>query len=133
MNTNEIKNSMVIEHITPTRQLIKFKKINSKNEQIMIELSKCTSDHSKNSLMNLWLKNGYLKNFIPTYWNIQTYVTDKKGNCYGRYNPQTKMHTRYEKGKLVECRPILNFDYVVEATEENKNWLIDQVIQLAFN
>lgn len=111
-----------IEQMADTRWFYTFTEVNGKGEKIIIELSKCEDwKENKNSLSKLWEKGGYIDRVLETYWSIQTYVEDTEGNSYGRYNPQTKR----EDGKSV-----INFDWMSEATEENKEKLINKVYKL---
>lgn len=96
---------------------------NKKKETLIIELSECINPGGKNSLPYLWYKAGYTNRVLDSYLCIRTYCRDSEGNCYGRYNPQTK---RSEDGK----RSIINFDWMFENTEENKQKLINETIRL---
>lgn len=96
---------------------------NRKEETLTIELSECKNPGGKNALPYLWYKAGYTDKILDTYLCIHTYCTDSEGNCYGRYNPQTK---ESEDGK----RNVINFDWMFENTEENKQKLINEVIRL---
>ena len=96
---------------------------NQKAETLTIELVECENPGGKKSLPYLWHKAGYTDKFLDTYLCIHTYCTDSEGNCYGRYNPQTK---RSDDGK----RNVLNFDWMYENTEENKQKLINETIRL---
>ena len=96
---------------------------NEKGETLLIELSECTNPGGKNALPVLWKKHGFIDRVLDTYICIHTYVTDTEGNCYGRYNPQTKLS---EDGK----RSVINFDWMFENTEENKQKLIDECIHI---
>lgn len=96
---------------------------NEKKEKMAIELLECTSDGSKNSLAYLWYKAGYTNKIMKKYLSINTYCTDSEGSCTGIYNPQTKWDN--EKN-----RNVINFDWLLENTEENKQKLIDEVIRL---
>ena len=96
---------------------------NKKEETLTIELSECINPGGKNSLPYLWHKAGYTDKVLNTYLCIHTYCTDSEGNCYGIYNPQTK---RSEDGK----RNVINFDWMFENTEENKQKLINETIRL---
>lgn len=98
-------------------------KPNSKKETLIIELSECTNPGGKNSLPYLWYKAGYTNKVLNTYLSIHTYCRDSEGNCYGRYNPQTK---RSDDGK----RNVINFNWMFENTEENKQKLIKECIRL---
>ena len=105
------------------RNFIEFE--NKKGERILIELTRIEHDRNdKHSLMNLWLKHGFLKEFKETTINLQTYVYDKDGQCWGWYNPTVKMSEDQK-------RQVLNFDYVMEDTPENREFLIAKVKELA--
>ena len=96
---------------------------NEKGEKLLIELSECKNPGGKNSLPVLWKKHGCIDRVLETYICINTYVTDTEGNCFGRYNPQTKIS---EDGK----RHVINFDWMFENTEENKQKLINECIRI---
>lgn len=97
---------------------------NQKGETLIIGITECTTNsNSKNSLPYLWYKEGYTDKVLNTYLCIQTYCTDSEGNCCGKYNPQTK---RSDDGKRHE----INFDWMFENTEENKQKLTNEVIRL---
>lgn len=96
---------------------------NRKDESLMIELSECTNPGGKNSLPYLWYKAGYTDKILDTYLCVHTYCTDSEGGCSGKYNPQEK---RSDDGK----RNVINFDWLFENTEENKQKLINEVIRL---
>lgn len=89
----------------------------------MIELSECKNPGGKNALPVLWKKHGFIDRVLETYICIHTEVTDTEGNSYRAYNPQTKLS---EDGK----RYVINFDWMFENTEENKQRLIDECIRL---
>lgn len=103
--------------------LIKVTELNIKGETLVIELVECTNSGGKNSLPYLWEKHGYTDRVLETYLSIHTYCTDSEGNCYNRYNPQLKLS---EDGK----RYVINFDWMFENTEENKQRLINECIRL---
>lgn len=96
---------------------------NKKDETLTIELSECTNPGGKNSLPYLWNKAGYTEKLLDTYLCLHTYCKDSEGNCYDRYNPQTK---RSNDGK----RNVINFEWMFENTEENKRKLINEAIRL---
>ncbi len=102
---------------------IKITGANAKGETLVIELSECTNSGGKDSLPYLWKRHGYTDRVLETYISIHTYCTDSEGNCYNRYNPQLKLS---EDGK----RYVINFEWMFENTEENKQKLINEVIHL---
>lgn len=120
-----MKKEYIIEQMAETRWFYTFTDTNEKGEKIIIELSKCEDwKESKKSLPKLWKKNGYINRVLETYWSIQTYVEDTEGNSFGAYNPQIKWSKEFK-------RPVINFDWMFEATEKNKEKLINEVYRLA--
>ncbi|WP_291566887.1 MULTISPECIES: hypothetical protein [unclassified Clostridium] len=120
-----MKKEYIIEQMAETRWFYTFTDTNRKGEKLIIELDKCEDwKENKKSLPKLWHKNGHIDRVLETYWGIETYVKDTEGNSYGMYNPQTKR----ENGKNV-----INFDWMFEATEENKEKLINEVYRLFSN
>ncbi|HCL4455256.1 TPA: hypothetical protein N2D10_003283 [Clostridium botulinum] len=119
-----MKKEYIIEQMAESRWFYTFTDINEKGEKVIIELSKCEDGSFKNSLPKLWKKNGYIDRVLETYWSIETFVKDTEGNSFGIYNPQHKLS---KDGK----RMIINFDWMFEATEDNKEKLINEVYQLA--
>ena len=120
----EIKNNYVVSQSAPTVFWLTFNEKNKKSETLTIELSLCKDDPTyKNSLPKLWYKNGYIDRVLETYWSIGTYVTDSEGRQWGKYNPQNKLS---DDGK----RMVINFDWMLEATEENREKLINEVYRI---
>lgn len=104
--------------------LVRFNDKNSKGESLLIDFIYCKDDSTyKNSLPKTWHKNGYIDRVLETYWCIDVEVKDSEGRSWRKYEPTTK---RSEDGK----RSVINFDWMMEATEENKNKLIDEVYRL---
>lgn len=120
-----MKKIKVDEMAKNTRWFVTFEELNSKGEQIIIEFSRCTNPGGKNSLPYLWKKNGFINRILENWWSIQVYVTDSDGRCRGAYNPTSKLS---EDGK----RMVINFTWMLEATEENAKKLFNEVERLAF-
>lgn len=94
---------------------------NNKNERIVVYFS--TTQHNRKNrhdLMNLWIKHGYMEKFIPETINMMVYVYDEYDNCTGKYNPTIYPH---------ECK--INFDWMLEATSENFNRLLEECKRMA--
>ncbi len=115
-----MKKEYTVEHIAETRWFYTFTEPNAKGEKVVIELCKCTNPGGNNAIPVLWEKHGYMDRVLETYWSIQTFVTDTEGCSYERYNPQVK-----PGGSKI------NFNWMFEATEENKQKLINEVYRLA--
>lgn len=94
---------------------------NAKQETMTIEIVHCKNPGGKNSLPYLWHKNGWTDNVMESYINCHTYVHDSEGGCYGGYNVTEK----YD-GK----RNVINFDWLLEDTEENRKKIIEACIEL---
>lgn len=117
-----MKRKYYIEKINNTNiTRITVKRKNKKGESLIIELTDCKNPDRGNTLPILWKKYGYTNKLLNTYICVKTYCTDSDGNCYDRYNPQIKLS---EDKK----RRIINFDWMLENTEDNKQKLIDEVI-----
>ncbi|MCM1437822.1 MAG: hypothetical protein NC131_01230 [Roseburia sp.] len=105
-------------------------------ERITVELTKCVTPEKlgKNDLMCLWVKNGYLPAVLPSWFSVEVYAYDEKGNCWGWYNPQIIDYRKFDKhGKQIESRHIINFDWVFEATEQNRNKILAEIVNRANN
>ena len=112
-----------IEQMAEKRWFLRFTDTNNKGETLTIELSKCEDSDFSKSLPKLWAKGGYIDRVLETYWSIQTYVKDSEGRSWGMYNPQHKLNEE-------KTRMVINFDWMLEATEENKERLINEVYRL---
>lgn len=109
-----------IEKMTKTREFYHFNDRNSKGERIEIEFTKIENDHKKH-LINMWYKNGFIKEKLKSYWHVAVYVYDKEGNCCGKYNPQISSGTK------------INFDWIIEATKENKERILNEIIKRTYD
>lgn len=98
-----------------------FDEANEKGELIQFEITKITNDGRKSNLINTWYKKGWINAPLKNYWSVQTYITDKKGNCLERYNPQ-----------ILPGTTKLNFKWILEATEENKEKILEEIERRAF-
>ena len=97
----------------------KFKEKNKLGETLTVEITETFAD----SLPKLWKKHGFTNKLYSSYLNVNCYVTDKDGICWGRYNPTEKLS---DDGK----RKIINFDYLLEVSEENKMYLLDLIYKM---
>lgn len=104
-----------------TREFYHFNDRNSKDERIEIEFTKVENDY-KGHLLNVWYKEGFIKEKLENYWNVEVYVYDEKGNCCGKYNPQILPHGTK-----------INFDWILEATEENKEAILNEIIKRTYD
>lgn len=102
-----------------TRELYHFNDRNDKGERIEIEFTKIENNH-KEHLINLWYKEGFIKEKLENYWNVEVYVYDEEGNCYGKYNPQTH-------GTKI------NFEWIIEATKENKELILREILKRTYD
>ena len=94
------------------------------DERFIINVTTCQHNKKcKRDLMNLWVKCGFAKKFLPTSIHINTYYYTDDGNCYSWYNITHKLS---DDGKRV----VINFDYLMEATEENIQYLLRECIKM---
>lgn len=92
---------------------------NNKNEKILVWIYS-TEHKEANDLMSTWVKKGYVKKFIPVNWWIETYVYDKNGFCFSKYNPT-----------VIPGTHTLNFKYILPADEKNLNILLRKCHEMA--
>lgn len=105
-----------VEKLAATRELYTFEERNSKGEKIQVEFIK-----SSGSLAQIWFEKGYTDKLLNTYWSVDVFATQENGLCLGKYNPTIKPRTNK-----------LNFKWVLEATEENKQKLLNEIIKRAY-
>ena len=106
------------EHTVPPIWWFTFADRNALGEEIIVEFRKNENTHGKHSLPAMWKRKGFIDKEPETWWGVQTYVTDRQDRCSGKYNPTTK------DGKL-------NFEWLLEATEENQQKIIDEIYRRA--
>lgn len=95
-----------------------------KGERLVVEL--CVNENpggDKSSIPALWHKHGYTPTELSDWWSVQTYVYDAEGNCYGRYNPTIKRE---------EARSVIDFDWMLPATEANREKILREIERRAF-
>ncbi len=121
----KIENKMIIEKMGKYRAFYKFTEKNKKGETLTVEISETFVDNSLKSdtLPKLWKKHGFTNKLYDNYLNVNCYVTDKNGTCWGKYNPTEKLS---DDGK----RNIINFDYMLEVSEENKQYLLNIIYKM---
>ena len=105
-----------IKKLAETRELYTFEDKNYKGEKIQVEFIK-----SSGSLAQIWFEKGYTSKLLNTYWSVDVFATEENGHCWGKYNPTIK------KGEHK-----LNFKWVLEATEENKQKILNEIIKRAY-
>lgn len=108
-----------VESLPAARTVYTFARQTAAGESLIVEFSRCESSNTRGDCARLWYKHGYTSRILPTYWAVSTYATDADGNCWGRYNP-----TINAVGKL-------DFDWVLEATEENRVKLLNEIMRRA--
>lgn len=106
---------------------IQFDEHEEDKEKVFLYIERCPD-----GCMPIWVKNKIFPKAFA-WWHITTNVYDKDGHCWGRYNPQEKPEIkRDDKGKIILNHNVVNFDWVLPATEENKQKIIAEVSRLAF-
>ena len=100
-----------------------YEGVNRKGERVSVWATRIVVDFkNKKSIASAWLKAGFITEKIPSYWNIENFVTLPNRDCCNRYNPQIK----FEDG-----RHKINFDYILPATEENLAIILDNILARA--
>lgn len=95
--------------------------LSASGEQVLAVITSTEHDKdNKNGLMNIWVKHGCLKEFIPETLCVQVYATDAEGNCRGKYNP-TEKPSEDGKGRQI------NFEWMLPATPENEAKILEEI------
>lgn len=85
----------------------------------------------RHDLMNLWLRRGHVDKFIPTTLSVETEFMMSNGDLVRKFNPTVKIEI--EKQDLGDgvikdySRRVLDFDWVLEATPENEQKILDEI------
>lgn len=107
---------------------ITFNKLNGKGEKMQMEVMGCCGTNTANDLPHLWLKEGKTKTLIENYICVETYVTLPNGDCVMKYNPTSKPEIKKDyKGNILLCHNVIDFDWHLEDTAENRQRLINEV------
>lgn len=117
-NNSKDKNLEILKYITRIAQITPTRTCYYVGNNFIIELTNVYFEKQvRTDLMTQWVKAGYLPQRMSSYISVTTCFTDKTGNCTGKYNPQfNKEHN-------------LNFEYVLEVTEENTIKLLRECIR----
>lgn len=131
-------NVTVSEQAEGVRWFVRFNDLTPRGEKLLVEITLCKADpKDKQALPYVAKKLGWTDRVIPEWWSIQTFITDAEGNQWGdMYNPTVTME-EYEypdDGIKHETRysPVIDFDWHLEATEENARKLLEEIERRAF-
>jgi hypothetical protein len=122
--TTKTNNTVNLESLITSVEVSGIRKTYHIGDNFIVEVSTSKNDHSRHSLAKHWKKHGYTTKEFETWLNVSTYYYDEKGNCYGYYNPTVKIQI----GKNF-CHPVIDFDYLLEATPENEKYLVCECIK----
>lgn len=87
---------------------------------LTVDVTTTRYDDSKNSLMTMWVGSGLLPRFIERVLWLDV-EADVGGHAAKAYNPQECV-----RGGRVE----IDFDWVLEATPENEERLLEEVLRM---
>lgn len=115
-----------IEEMVPGRRwFYEYEELTPRGERIVVELCRCENPDAsdKKTLPYLWHKHGYTPTVLDDWWSVQVYAYDSEGNCWGRYNPTEKHDVP---------RPVIDFDWLLPATDANREKLLREIERRAF-
>lgn len=111
-----------IEKMAESRTWYTFTEKTTLGGRMIVEVVHCKPDNtSKNSLPNIWHKNGHIDRILPHYWSVSVYAYDDRGHCWNMFNPQ-----------IIPGQNKINFDWLLGGTKENLQKLLDEVCRLAY-
>lgn len=138
-----------VEQVAPTRTFYTYAEPCKLGGRLIVDITEVHPDNSsKHSLPRLWKEHGYLPHVLNSYLSVNTYAEDADGRCWGKFNPQiapvgTKivkvwvcdsLYTgagHYEE-KTVPDSPKLDFQWMLEATPENREKILQEIERRAF-
>lgn len=95
--------------VSGTNVCYKFEGTNKLGESLVVEVYQCAE-----SIVKMW-KKGKLIDKDARCISADTFVTDAKGNCYGRYNP-TCIYGKNSRNGLIGSW--VNFEWIVKTEDE---------------
>lgn len=120
------KRNVQIEELVPNlRWFYFYEDTTPRDERIIVEFTRCENTGSKSCLPALWYKHGHTPTELPDWWSVRVYVCEAEGDCYGRYNPTDKLDERIN-------RHVIDFDWILPATEANREKLLREIERRAF-
>lgn len=118
------RKAIKIEEVVPGSHLLyTYEELTLKGERLVVELLRFENSGGANSIPARWYKHGYTSTVLDDWWSVQTYAYDDKGNCYRRYNPTVKREG---------TRAVVDFDWKLSATEENREKILREIERRAF-
>lgn len=114
-----------ITKMTETRSFYEFINKNKKGEKIVVEITKCYPEITDGSLPVLWKKHGFTRKLYTSYLSVDVFVTDKDGNCWGKYNPTIKLSDDKK-------RHVINFNWLLNVSDENIEKILKKIRKMAF-
>lgn len=94
----------------------------SEDGRFIVEITVCESHHGPGSLMDLWVKNGWVDRFMDRYLTANTEAYLDNGDCKAWYNPQRRLS---DDGRRLENA----YEWILEATPENEAALLAECVR----
>lgn len=107
----------ILSNGTKPVSFLTFCRRNKKGEGIQVEFSR-----SEGNLAEKWYKAGSKDRILKSWWSIKTYVTLPDGRVIQKYNPT-----------MTSDKRLLHFDFVLDATPENLEYILAKIEEMAFH
>ena len=122
-----VEHAGVIKNGRAVREILTFSELTKAGEKLAVEFSYCESHGGKRALPVLWARNGWKAHVLPTWWSVDVYASEDggAGSCWRKYDPTERKDP--ETG-----RRVLNWPYILEATEENKLAILAEIFRRAY-
>lgn len=116
-----IKNNNLKQVETHARNGIKYVATTDLGNVLEIYLRKTEHEKKhKSDLMHLWIKRGYMKEFLDSHIHIEVYYRTHNGDlCYRPYDLNPTMNSYYDT----------NWENIIEYNEENIEKLITMILE----
>lgn len=122
-----IEHAGVFKNGRSFREILTFSDLTKAGERLAVEFSYCENHGGKHALPVLWARKGWKDHVLNTWWSVDVYAQENggAGTCWGRYNPT-------EREDPETGRRVLNWPYILEATEENKSVILAEIFRRAY-
>ena len=105
----------------------------SSDGKLFAEITSCDSwpKLEKDSLMNQWVKRGFIEEWMSSYLSVNTYFYSDDGKCFGYYNPQ--INEEHYDPRTIEyeafggSRKVVDFRWKLGATPENEEAILNEI------
>lgn len=126
-----------LDHVQGVDDCVRWYTTEDGRFTVQIDICDSGERSDKKTLMNLWVKHGWLPEWMPTYLCASTTYVNDDGQGIGIYDPTVKMEYYDPRSSDYRDHPdgrrVIDFDWTLEATPENIERLLKEAERLYLN